>query len=87
MIESERRWTVYGRVKTGLDATGVVQFRGLHLDRAKSLDEANAFVEDALATHGPGRVECVIVVLKYGVDVHNERAVIRRLNNFNAWWE
>jgi hypothetical protein len=87
MVEGDRRWTVYGRVKTGLDAAGVVQMQGLHLDRATSIEEANAFVEAAIAKYGWACVECVIVELKHGVDVHNERAVVRRLANFNAWWE
>ena len=83
----EDAWTVYGRVKTGLDVTGVVQFQGLHLDRVLSLDEANTFVEDAITTYGEGAVECVIVLLQGGRDSYGTRRVMRRVNNARAWWE
>lgn len=84
---SPARWTVYGRVRDGLDGQGVVQFRGLHLDRAPSLEMANSFVEDAITEFNEACVECVIVELKYGDDKHGERRVIRRVSQAKAWWE
>jgi hypothetical protein len=81
------RWYVYGRVKIGLDEVGQVIIRGLHLDRAPTLDMANSFVEDAIAKYGEACVECVVVVLAHGRDKPAERTVIRRLNDFKSWWE
>lgn len=80
-------WTVYGRAKTGLTKAGVVEMRGLHLDRAPSLQMANSFVEDAIKAYGLGAVECVIVELKNGDDKYGTRRVIRRVSNAKAWWE
>jgi hypothetical protein len=80
-------WTVYGRVKTGLDAAGVVQMQGLHLDRAPTLEQANAFVEAAIAKHKEGAVECVIVHLKNSEDKYGTRRVLRRVSGGKAWWE
>ena len=68
MGPKEDAWTVYGRVKTGMTQQGVVEFKGLHLDRAPSLEQANAFVEAAIAEYKEGAVECVIVHLKDGED-------------------
>jgi hypothetical protein len=80
-------WTVYGRAKTGLNLRGEVEFKGVHLDRAPSLEMANSFVEDAIKEHGEACVECVIVQLKQGVDKFGMRRVIRRVSNAKAWWE
>lgn len=80
-------WTVYGRVKSGLSQRGEVQFQGLHLDRAPSLEMANSFVEDAITAHGEACVECVIVQLRNGIDKFGMRRVIRRVSNGRAWWE
>jgi hypothetical protein len=80
-------WTVYGRAKTGLNVRGEVEFRGVHLDRAPSLEMANSFVEDAIAAHGEPCVECVIVQLRNGIDKYGTRRVVRRVSNAKAWWE
>ena len=88
MSESpDTRWTIYGRVKTGLDPRGVVQFHGLHFDRLHSLELANAFVDDAIARYGKGAVECVIVELRHGDDTPATRRVIRRVNDAQSWFE
>lgn len=84
---TDDRWTVYGRVRDGLDGKGVVQFRGLHLDRATSLEMANSFVEDAIATYNEACVECVIVFLKNGREDYATRTVVRRVSNAKAWFE
>jgi hypothetical protein len=81
------KWTVYGRVRDGLDGKGVVQMKGLHLDRAPSLEMANSFVEDAIATYNEACVECVIVHLKGGKDTYGTRRIVRRVSNGKAWWE
>ena len=80
-------FTVYGRVKLGLDVVGQVTFHGLHLDRAPTLEQANAFVEDAIATYKEPCVTCVIVRLVGGRDSYGTRRVIRRVNDAKAWWE
>lgn len=80
-------WTVYGRVKSGLNVRGEVQFKGLHLDRAPSLEMANAFVEDAIKAHGEPCVECVIVELRHGEDKYGMRRIVRRVSNARAWFE
>lgn len=84
---SDDRWTVYGRAKAGLDMLGIVQFRGVHLDRAPSLEMANSFVEDAIKRYGQACVTCVIVELRHGVDHSSTRRVIRRVGEGRAWWE
>jgi len=80
-------WTVYGRVKRGLSAVGSVEFRGLHLDRAPSLEMANSFVQEAIDEYGEGAVDCVIVHLVTGTDAPGTRRVVRRVSNGRAWWE
>ena len=85
--DTEDKWTVYGRVKTGLDAVGQVQMRGLHLDRAASLEQANAFVEAAIAQFKEPCVLCVIVFLKDGRDDPTTRRVVRRVSEAKAWFE
>jgi hypothetical protein len=80
-------FVVYGRVKTGLTQQGEVVMRGLHLDRAPSLEMANSFVEDAIAEYKEGSVECVIVQLIGGRDSYGSRRVIRRVSNGRAWFE
>jgi hypothetical protein len=81
-----KTWVVYGRVKTGVDEVGQVVIQGLHR-QSVPLDEANAYIEDAITKHGAGAVDAVLVELKYGLDRHGERRVIRRLNDFKSWWE
>jgi hypothetical protein len=80
-------WTVYGRVKTGLTRQGVVEFRGLHLDRAPSLEMANSLVEDAIREYQEPCVECVIVELLNGEDKYGMRRIVRRVSNARAWFE
>ena len=80
-------YTVYGRVKTGLEQWGEVKFHALSLERAPSYEMANAFVEEAIATYREPCVECVIVELKDGRDSYGSRLVIRRVSNAKAWWE
>ena len=87
ILDGTPRWTVYGRVKTGIDVAGQVIMRGLHLDRAPSLDMANSFVDEAIEKYGEACVECVIVELKTGVDTPSERRIVRRVSNFKSWWE
>lgn len=79
-------YTVYGRVKTGLDAAGVVQFAGLHLDRT-TLERANALVDDAIYINKEPCVEAVIVLLQRGEDKYGMRRVVRRVSNGKAWFE
>jgi hypothetical protein len=80
-------WTVYGKVRTGVAKHGEVEIKGLHLDRAPTLEMANSFVEDAIAAYKEPAVECVIVHLKDGRDSYGTRRVIRRVSNARAWWE
>jgi hypothetical protein len=80
-------YTVYGRVKTGLTRWGEVEFKALSLERAPSLEMANSFVEDAIATYKEPCVECVIVELRGDRDSYGSRRVVRRLNDAKAWWE
>ena len=80
-------WTVYGRVTIGMSQRGEVQIRGLHLDRAPTLEQANSFVEDAIEKYKEPCVECVIVLLKDGRDVYGSRRVVRRVSQGKAWWE
>jgi hypothetical protein len=85
--DTEDTWTVYGRVTTGLSVRGEVEIKGLHLDRAPSLEQANAFVEDAIAKYKEPCVQCVIVHLKDGRDCYGSRRVIRRVSDGKAWFE
>jgi len=84
---TEDRWTVYGRVRTGVTQRGEVEIRGLHLERAPSVEMANSFVEDAITQYKEPAVECVIVQLKDGRDSYGTRRVIRRVSDGKAWWE
>jgi hypothetical protein len=84
---SEDRWTVYGRVTTGLDEIGRAKIQGLHLDRATSLQMANSFVEDAIARYKEPCVTAVIVKLMDGNDDPQTRRVVRRVSHGKAWFE
>ena len=79
-------FTVYGKVVTGLSQRGEAEVKGLHLERAPSLEMANSFVEDALAEY-KGGVTCVIVQLIGGRDSYGSRRVIRRISGGRAWFE
>ena len=79
-------FTVYGKVVTGLTQRGEVEVKGLHLERAPSLEMANSFVEDALAEY-KGGVTCVIVQLKDGRDSYGSRRIVRRVGEGRAWFE
>lgn len=80
------RWTVYGRVRTGVDGKGRVTFRGFHADRLTSRDMAVSFVMEGVMKHGGG-LDCVVVRLANGEDKHGEREVVFRQGEGRAWWE
>jgi hypothetical protein len=84
---SDDTYTVYGRVKTGLSQRGEVEIKGLHLERAPSLEMANSFIEDAITRYKEPAVEAVIVQLIGGRDSYGSRRVIRRVSGGRAWFE
>ena len=84
---SDDTYTVYGKVRTGVMERGEVEIKGLHLDRAPTLEMANSFIEDAIARYKEPAVEAVIVELKDGRDSYGTRRVVRRVNNARAWFE
>jgi hypothetical protein len=83
---SNTRWTVYGRVRTGVNAKGAVTFRGFHAEALPSKDMAVSFVMDGVMKYGGG-LDCVVVRLANGEDRHGEREVIYRQGQGKAWWE
>lgn len=80
------RWTVYGRVRTGVDLQGRVQTRGFHADRLTSRDAAVSFVMDGVMKYAGG-LDAVVVRLADGEDRHGQREVIYRQGEGKAWWE
>lgn len=80
------RWTVYGRVRTGVDAQGRVISRGFHADRLRSKEAAVHFVTDGVLQF-KGGLDAVVVRLANGEDKHGEREVIYRQGEGKAWWE
>lgn len=80
------RWTVYGRLRTGVNLDGRVTTRGFHAEKLTSMEAAVHYVMSGFITHGAA-LDAVVVELKYGEDKHEERTVIHRVGQGKAWWE